>query len=106
MLDPIEAAPYRDIPHALNQIVKKCLQPLKELRYKQVVDLIADLESFMEGRPEWVPVQELKIERKEDWEFQENVLLAKTYCHHPFHRSDGMGQFDDLERLILRKYQS
>ncbi|MBS0647646.1 MAG: protein kinase [Verrucomicrobia bacterium] len=77
LIDPIEAAPYRDIPHALNQIVKKCLQPMKELRYKHVSDMIADVESFMEGRPEWVPVQELKIERKEDWEFQENVLLAK-----------------------------
>ncbi len=77
LMDAVEAAPYRDIPHALNQIVKKCLQPMKELRYKQVIDLIADLESFMEGRPEWVPVQELKIDKKEDWEFQENVLLAK-----------------------------
>jgi len=77
LIDPIEAAPYRDIPHALNQIVKKCLQPMKELRYKYVVDLIADLESFMEGRPEWVPVQELRIDHKDDWEFQENVLLAK-----------------------------
>jgi serine/threonine protein kinase len=77
LVDPIEAAPYRDIPHALNQIVKKCLQPMKELRYKKVVDLIADLEGFMEGRPEWVPVQELKIDHKEDWEFQENILLAK-----------------------------
>ncbi len=77
LIDPIEAAPYRDIPHALNQIVKKCLQPMKELRYKKVVDLIADLEGFIEGRPEWVPVQELKIDQKEDWEFQENVLLAK-----------------------------
>jgi serine/threonine-protein kinase len=50
---------------------------MKELRYKKVADLIADLEGFIEGRPEWVPVQELKIYRKEDWEFQENVLLAK-----------------------------
>jgi serine/threonine-protein kinase len=77
LIDPIEAAPYRDIPHALNQIVKKCLQPMKELRYKKVTDLISDLESFMEGRPEWVAVKELKIDQKEDWEFQENVLLAK-----------------------------
>lgn len=77
LIDPIEAAPYRDIPHALNQIVKKCLQPMKELRYKKVADLIQDLEGFMEGRPEWIPVKELKIDRKEDWEFQENVLLTK-----------------------------
>lgn len=77
LMDPIEAAPYRDIPHALNQIVKKCLHPMKELRYKKVADLIADLEGFMEGRPEWIPVQELKLDQKDDWEFQENILLAK-----------------------------
>jgi eukaryotic-like serine/threonine-protein kinase len=77
LTDPFEAAPYRDIPHALNVIVKKCLEPMKELRYKQVSELIADVENFMEGKPEWVPVQELHLDHKEDWEFQENVLLAK-----------------------------
>ncbi len=77
LMDPIEAAPYRDIPHTLSQIVKKCLQPKKELRYQHVTELIGDVESFMEGKPEWIPAQELKIDRKEDWEFQENILLAK-----------------------------
>lgn len=77
LVDPIEAAPYRDIPHALNQIVKKCLQPMKELRYKKVSELITELETYIEGKPEWMQIQELKIDRKDDWEFQENVLLAK-----------------------------
>jgi serine/threonine-protein kinase len=77
LLDPIEAAPYRDIPHALNQIVKRTLQPSKDQRFKTVADMILELETFMEGKPDWMVTQELKIDRKEDWEFQENILLAK-----------------------------
>lgn len=77
LVDPIELAPYRDIPHALNQIVKKALHPAKETRYPNMTDFIADLESFIEGRPEWIKAQELTIEHKDDWEFQENILLAK-----------------------------
>ncbi len=77
LIDPIEAAPYRDIPHALNQIVKKALEPSQERRYKKVTDMIADLETFVEGKPSWSFVEELSIDRKEDWEFQENIMLAK-----------------------------
>lgn len=77
LIDPIEAAPYRDIPKKLAEIAKRCLQPSKDLRYKHVADLIEDLETYIEGRPEWIPTAELQLERKEDWEFQENVLLAK-----------------------------
>lgn len=77
LLDPIEAAPYRDIPHALNQIVKKALQPTKDQRYKKVAEMILELETFIQGKPDWVVTQELKVDRKEDWEFQENILLAK-----------------------------
>lgn len=77
LIDPTEIAPYRDIPHMLSEITKKCLHASKQDRYQNVQDLVTDLERFVEGRPEWIPVQELKIEAKEDWEFQENVLLAK-----------------------------
>lgn len=77
LTDPIEAAPDRDIPHSLCQIVKKCLNPRKELRYQHVTQLIADFENFLEGKPEWILAAELKIDQKQDWEFQENILLAK-----------------------------
>ena len=76
-IDPIEAAPYRDIPRKLADIAKKCLQPQKNFRYQHVSELIGDIETYIEGRPEWILTAELKIENKEDWEFQENVLLAK-----------------------------
>lgn len=76
-IDPIEAAPYRDIPRKLADISRKCLQPTKNLRYQQVAELIDDIETYIEGRPEWILTAELEIDNKEDWEFQENVLLAK-----------------------------
>jgi serine/threonine protein kinase/tetratricopeptide (TPR) repeat protein len=77
LIDPIEAAPYRDIPHQLVDIVKKCLEPKKAERYGSVAALITDLETYIEGRPDWLFVTELKMENKQDWEFQENILLAK-----------------------------
>lgn len=75
--DPAEIAPYRDIPRHLADIAKKCLASSKEERYQHVEELIAELENYIEGRPEWIPSAHLRIDRKEDWEFQENVLLAK-----------------------------
>ncbi len=77
LVDAWEAAPYRDIPLQLADIAKKCLTPDTGLRYQTALDLIADLEDYSEGRPEWVPTAHLKIENKQDWEFQENVLLAQ-----------------------------
>lgn len=77
LIDPIEAAPYRDIPKKLSDIAKRCLQPSKEFRYKHVADLIEEIETYIEGRPEWIPTATLDLKRKEDWEFQENVLLTK-----------------------------
>ncbi len=76
-LDPTERAPYRDIPHALSDIVKKCLARNKEERYRTVEELLAELKNYSEGKPEWIPLASLDIDNKNDWEFQENVLLAK-----------------------------
>ncbi len=75
--DPMEEAPYRDIPHPLVAIVKKCLDSNKERRYANVAEVIVDLETYLEGRPEWLQAAQLFIDRREDWEFQENVLLAR-----------------------------
>lgn len=77
LLEPTERAPYRDIPHALCDIVKKCLAPKKEERYRTVEELLADLKNYSEGKPEWIPLSSLDIQNKNDWEFQENILLAK-----------------------------
>jgi serine/threonine protein kinase/tetratricopeptide (TPR) repeat protein len=77
LIDPVEMAPYRDIPIQLAGIAKKCLQPDPKLRYFTVEDLITDLKRFIEGRPDWIHQSTLSVNRSEDWEFQENVLLNK-----------------------------
>jgi len=77
LIDPIAAAPYRDIPHELQDIAKRCLAFSPQDRYKSVNEIIDDLERYIEGRPQWMPVATLHIEKKEDWEFQANILLAK-----------------------------
>lgn len=74
--DPIEKAPYRDIPEQLSQITKKCLAPQKE-RYPSVQDLINDLKKYIEGTPDWILAKTLDLQEKKDWQFHENILLAK-----------------------------
>lgn len=78
LIDPIEMAPYRDIPHQLSGVCHRCLAKSEAGRYKKVEDLIAEIKSFIEGRPEWILTKELNPHRKEDWQFQENILLAKN----------------------------
>jgi serine/threonine protein kinase len=77
LTDPVEIAPYRDIPQHLADIAKRALRYSPEDRYQSVDEIIAELKSFLEGKPEWIPVAELNAAEKKDWEFQENVLLAK-----------------------------
>lgn len=78
LIDPIEMAPYRDIPHQLSHVCHKCLAPKKSERYRSVEDLIKEMKSFIEGRPEWILAANLKPSKKSDWQFQENILLAKN----------------------------
>lgn len=77
LYDPVDVAPYRDVPRMLSKMTLKCLNPISEHRYKTVDDLIHDLENYIEGRSEWFQTVELDINRKSDWEFQENVLIAE-----------------------------
>jgi len=76
--DPIEMAPYRDIPHQLSEVCHRCLARSEGERYKNVEELIDEIKSFIEGRSKWILAAELKLKRKEDWQFQENILLAKN----------------------------
>ncbi|MBA3721499.1 MAG: serine/threonine-protein kinase PknD [Parachlamydiaceae bacterium] len=76
-IDPITAAPYREIPRILSRIAKKCLSVDLKERYSSVDELIHDLENYLEGRSEWFFITQLDIHKKDDWEFQENVLLAE-----------------------------
>lgn len=75
--DPFEMAPYRDIPQHLADIAKRCLRYNPCDRFQSVDEIIVEIKNFLEGKPEWIPVTQLHIENKQDWEFQENVLLAK-----------------------------
>ncbi|HEV8051135.1 MAG TPA: serine/threonine-protein kinase PknD, partial [Parachlamydiaceae bacterium] len=77
LVDPIEIAPYRDVPRSLSRVVMKCLAAAPDQRYQTVDDLIHDLENYIEGRSEWFQMAELDINRKTDWEFQENVFIAE-----------------------------
>ncbi|PJD96536.1 MAG: serine/threonine protein kinase [Parachlamydia sp.] len=77
LVDPIEMAPYRDVPPVLSKIATTCLAVQPEQRYQMVDELIRDLENYIEGRSEWFPIAKLDIDCKEDWEFQENVLIAE-----------------------------
>jgi serine/threonine-protein kinase len=74
---PEEVTPYRDIPKQLSRITQKCLAPDPEKRYQTIQELIFDLENYIEGKPEWMLTKELSVNQKDDWEFQENVLLSK-----------------------------
>lgn len=77
LIEPSEKAPYRDIPHPLSEIAKKCLSFEKKDRYSDVKALIADLEHYVEGTPNWTLIQTLSLDTKEDWAMQENVLFPQ-----------------------------
>lgn len=90
--NPIEIAPERDIPMQLSQIVKKCLAFHPEDRYESVPQLIAALENYIEGKPDWIFQTELSIHNPNDWEFQENILL---------NRNIALSRSSDLMRWVM-----
>jgi len=75
--DPLQIAPYRDIPRVLARIALKCVSKELDQRYGSVDELIRELENYIEGRAEWSQSIDLDIHNKRDWEFQENVLIAE-----------------------------
>lgn len=77
LIDPAERNPYRDIPPQLSKIAKKCLSPVLDKRYKNVEEILKDLNNYIEGHAEWSPCATIQIDHKQDWEFQENILVAK-----------------------------
>jgi len=78
LIHPVEMAPYRDVPHQLAAVCKKCLAREASERYKNVEELIADVKNYIEGKPEWIYLGELDLLNSEDWQFQEHILLAKN----------------------------
>ncbi|HCJ84118.1 MAG TPA: serine/threonine protein kinase [Parachlamydiales bacterium] len=78
LIDPSEAAPYRDIPRHLAMIAIRCLCFSPHQRFQSVEALLEPLKHYVEGRFEWIEHGLLHHDQKEDWEFQENILLAKN----------------------------
>ncbi|MDN3504514.1 MAG: protein kinase [Rhabdochlamydiaceae bacterium] len=76
--NPIEVAPERDIPMQLGQIAKKCLAFHPDDRFHDMSELIYALENYIEGKPEWIFQNELSIQKRSLWEFQENILLNRN----------------------------
>lgn len=74
---PQEVAPYRDIPPQLTALVQRALHPNPEERFETIDSMIGEIESYIEGRPEWIPAASLDSECVSDWEFRENIFLAK-----------------------------
>ena len=93
LIDPLDRAPYRDIPLELAVIAKKCLSPKPELRYATMEELIFDIENYIAGKGQWIEKPPMKIDEKTDWEFQENILLAK---HVALSRSSDMMEWVTL----------
>ena len=77
ILDPEEVAPDREISPHLSNIARRCLEKNPQKRFQKMRQLMRELENYIEGIPEWQRASELKLERKEDWQFQENIALAK-----------------------------
>lgn len=77
LIAPIEMAPHRDIPHQLAAVAVKCLSRTEANRYKSVEDLITDIKKNIEGKPEWILTASLNLDDSNDWQLEENVLLAK-----------------------------
>lgn len=77
LIPPEEMAPYRDVPKALSVIAAKCLDPDPSRRFQSVDELLFEIQNFIEGRSEWFLTEELNIDRKECWKFQEHVLIAE-----------------------------
>lgn len=78
LIDPVDMAPYRDIPHQLSEVCRRCLARSVKDRYKTAEELIREIKNYIEGKPLWGLAATLCPARPEDWMFQENVLLAKN----------------------------
>ena len=76
VVDPQLVAPDREITPNLARICLKCLDSPGS-RYNNMQELIADIQGYIQGKPEWSPAKKYQVRDANDWEFQENILLSK-----------------------------
>lgn len=97
ILDPIEKAPFRDIPKKLADICMRCLSKEPKDRYQNVEDLILDLKEYVEGKPQWVLSANLTLQNSNDWQFNKNILVSKQVA---ISRKDNL---DECLNLLVSK---
>ncbi len=93
LIDPLEIAPYRDIPKKLADIACTCLAFDKSKRFASIPLLISEIEHYLEGQAEWTEDRALSSTRKSDWAFEESLLLTR-------HRALSEG-FSSMEWVII-----
>jgi serine/threonine-protein kinase len=76
IVDPIEAAPYREIPKGLAAAAMRCLSPSASDRYERVELLIEEVKNYLEGKPEWVVSCRLDPKKRGDWLLEEHLHLG------------------------------
>jgi serine/threonine protein kinase len=86
-IEPEEMAPYRDVPLSLSLMAKKALAANPKERYQTLELMLKDLSNHMEGKSGWFELKRLSVKNKEDWEFQENFLIAKHIAVTPTHEA-------------------
>lgn len=88
---PEIVAPYREVPLVLSEITKRCLAFNPKERFSSVSELISAIEKYLEGTSQWLFTDKLSLENKNDWQFQENILLADHIAiTSPLNTSDWM----------------
>lgn len=75
--DPRMAAPHRDIPEMLVRIIQRALQPSPERRYENAQQLVADLQTFLEGRSSWYLLTQFDVCNVGHWDVQEHVFVDR-----------------------------
>lgn len=76
--EPVEVAPYREIPEPLVRMVKRSLAADPKERYDTLAPLIAELERAIEGKSKWEWVATLVPTASEGWENRRLINSART----------------------------
>lgn len=77
-VSPEVRAPYRDVPKALSELTRRCLEVDPEKRVQRCDEIVHHLENYLEGKSEWYFVNSLRVDQSKDWQIQENILFSNS----------------------------